>query len=144
MSKIIYISEAVSLALHSMALIAKSKKMINANEIADFMKFSKNHLSKVLQVLVRYDYLNSIRGPKGGFTLKKNAQEISLLEIYEIFEGKISKQNCVLHNNGVCPYASCVFGGLIGKFSREFELYLKNKTIADFINNNINNEKNHN
>ncbi len=134
MNKLMNISEAASIALHSMLIISQSDKMINANIIADNMHFSKNHLSKILQILVKYDYLNSIRGPKGGFTLKKSADAISLLEIYEIFEGKIDTEHCALHNDIVCPFASCIFGGLTTKFSKEFEHYLKNKTIADLIN----------
>lgn len=131
MSKIFNISEAASLAMHSLALIAKSDKMINAVEISRIMNFSKNHLSKVLQILARYDYISSIRGPKGGFILKKKAEEISLLEVYEIFEGKILIQKCVLHNNKECPFNSCIYGGLTENFSKEFEQHLKNKTIAD-------------
>lgn len=133
MSKIINISEAATLALHSMALIAGSERMLNAIDIAQRMNFSKNHLSKVLQMLVRRDYLSSIRGPKGGFRLKKQAQDISLLDIYEIFEGRIASQECYLHNKAECPLALCVFGGLTCRFSQEFENYLKNKKLSDII-----------
>lgn len=133
MNKIINISEAATLALHSMALIAGSDKMLNAIDIAQRMNFSKNHLSKVLQMLVRRDYLSSIRGPKGGFRLKKQAQDISLLEIYEIFEGRIASQECYLHNKTECPLVLCVFGGLTCRFSQEFENYLKNKKLSDLI-----------
>jgi len=134
MSKIFNISEAASLAMHSLALIAKSKKMINAVEIADTMKFSKNHLSKVLQVMARYQYISSIRGPKGGFVLKKNADEITLLEVYEMFEGKIQTENCAMHYQEKCPFNTCVFGSMGDNFSKAFESYLRNKTIADLIN----------
>ena len=133
MSKIVNISEAASLALHSLTLIAQSDKMINANDIAKRMSFSKNHLSKVLQVLVKYNYIHSVRGPKGGFILKKKAEEISLLEIYEIFDGKIPTQKCALHNKIECPFNTCILGNLTGQFSRDFEEYLHNKTIADLI-----------
>jgi len=48
MSKIFNISDAASLGIHSLAIIAKSKKQINANMIAQMTNFSKNHLSKIL------------------------------------------------------------------------------------------------
>ena len=134
MSKIVNISEAVSLALHSLALIAKSEKIMNAGDIAVITRFSKNHLSKVLQVLVRNEYISSTRGPKGGFTLNKEAKKISLLEVYEIFEGKILNHYCALHTNNECPFKKCVFGSLTGQFSRDFEMYLQHNTIADLIN----------
>lgn len=131
MGKLIQISEATNLAFHSMALIATSDVMLNTMQIAERMQFSKNHLSKVLQVLVKNGYLHSNRGPKGGFTLNKESSEISLLEIYELFEGKIQKHDCVLNNEVSCPFSSCVFGGLTSAFSKEFENYLSKQTIMD-------------
>jgi len=132
MSKIINISEAASLALHSLALIAGSKEMINAFDIAERTGFSKNHLSKVLQVLVKNGYINSTRGPKGGFVMRAEPEDISLLEIYELFEGKLQQPVCSLHN-GLCPFKSCVFGGLTGKFTLEFQTHMGHKTIAHLI-----------
>ncbi|MDD3876250.1 MAG: Rrf2 family transcriptional regulator [Bacteroidales bacterium] len=132
MSKIVNISEAASLAIHSLALIAQSNEMISTIDIAKITGFSKNHLSKVLQILVKNGYINSTRGPKGGFVLKAKAEEIFLLEIYELFEGKLQQTHCSLHS-GKCPFKSCVFGGLTGKFTNEFYNHMNNHTIAHVI-----------
>ncbi|MBN1338109.1 MAG: Rrf2 family transcriptional regulator, partial [Bacteroidales bacterium] len=51
------ISEASVIAIHSLALIAGTSKNLNANKIAGITKFSKNHLSKILSILVRHNYL---------------------------------------------------------------------------------------
>jgi DNA-binding IscR family transcriptional regulator len=69
MSKVVHISEAASLAVHSMALIASNEGMLNVNNIADITKSSRNHLAKVMQILVKNDYLTSTRGPKGNRAL---------------------------------------------------------------------------
>ena len=42
MSKLINISEATSIAIHSIALIGKENRQVNANEISKITKFSKN------------------------------------------------------------------------------------------------------
>ncbi|NTW33220.1 MAG: Rrf2 family transcriptional regulator [Bacteroidetes bacterium] len=132
MSKIFNISEAASLAIHSLALIAKSEKQINANMIAEMTNFSKNHLSKILQRLVKYDYIRSERGPKGGFVLNKDSKEITLLEIYETIEGVLEIPKCKIHK-GDCLFSSCIYGGMGEKLTSEFREYLKNKTIYDAI-----------
>jgi Rrf2 family protein len=132
MSKLFNISESSSMAIHSLAIIAKSKVQINAKHIAEMTNFSKNHLSKVLQRLVKYNYIKSERGPKGGFILGKKSKEITLLEIYEIMEGTLAPEKCNIHN-GKCPFKSCILGGMAEKFTNEFRLYLKNKTISDVI-----------
>jgi Rrf2 family protein len=131
MSKIFNISEAASLAIHSLALIAKSKHQINAQQIAAMTNFSKNHLSKVLQRLVKYNYIASERGPKGGFVMKKDSKKISLLEIYELMEGMLETGKCNVHK-GACLFSKCIFGGMSERFTKEFRNYLETKTIFEF------------
>ena len=77
MNKLINISEASSIAIHSLVLIAKLDQHINATQISKLTGFSKNHLSKILQMLVKHGYLKSNRGPKGGFFLIRKPQEIT-------------------------------------------------------------------
>ena len=132
MSKIINISEAASIAIHSIILIAKSEVKINANQIAEQLNFSKSHLAKVMHVLTKNGYLTSERGPKGGFVLNKSPNKISLLEIYETVEGLVEAFNCVTACTK-CPFKACIFGGLTTKFTEEFTLHLKTTKVADLI-----------
>ncbi len=132
MSKIFNISEAATIAIHSMGVIARSRQLLNVQQIADITGFSKNHTAKVLQQLVKNDFLKSERGPKGGFLLKKNPELISLIEIYRVIEGDIdvSETQCKMHCDN-CPFSTCLFGGLSEKFSREFKEYLTEKTLLN-------------
>lgn len=132
MSKVVHISEAASLAIHSMALIASNEEMLNVTNIADLTSSSRNHLAKVMQILVKNNYLTSARGPKGGFLLKKAAADINLLELYELMEGEIEKQHCGIYT-GKCPFTTCVFGNLANKFSEDFIQYLKSTYLSDII-----------
>lgn len=130
MSKLINISEATSIAIHSIALIGREKRQINANEISQITGFSKNHLSKVLQTLVKQGYLKSIRGPRGGFTLNYAPEEISLLEIYEVFEGKVSVDYCKEHIEK-CPFENCIYGDILDDISADFRKRFGNRRISD-------------
>jgi len=130
MSKLINISEATSIAIHSIALIGKEKRQLNANEISKITKFSKNHLSKVLQILVKQGYLKSVRGPKGGFTLTQSPKDISLLEIFEIFEGKISNDYCAGHSKD-CPFEDCIYGDIMDEVSTIFKKAFAGRKLSD-------------
>jgi Rrf2 family protein len=130
LSKVVHISEAASIAIHSLAIIASSPRKMNARQIALLTGSSLNHLSKVMQLLVKSEYLTSNRGPSGGFTLKKPAVEISLLEIYEFIEGAIECQFCGIPDEK-CPFVHCVFGSKAELFSEEFKTYMKNTFISD-------------
>lgn len=130
MSKLINISEATSIAIHSMALIGREKRQLNANEISDITKFSKNHLSKVLQILVKQGYLKSVRGPRGGFTLRMEPNEISLLDIFEVFEGKVNADYCNI-NLKECPFFDCIYGDIMDDMSEIFIEAFSKRKLSD-------------
>jgi len=137
MSRLVHISEAASLAIHSLALIASSKERINARQIAEILHVSQNHLAKILQVLAKNEYLASNRGPGGGFILKKNASEVSMLEIYQLIEGNVDCQLCGIAEN-TCPFITCIFGGKPDKLTNEFVEYLSKTKISDLKTKDIN------
>ena len=130
MSRFPNISEASSIAIHSLALVNQSEEMINVNQIAERTEFSKNHISKVLQTLVRHGYLSSGRGPKGGFVSKMDADQVTLLEIIELIEGKMSDQHCGIEE-GKCPFENCVFGDLPFEFKAKFREYYRTKRVGE-------------
>lgn len=119
MGKIINISDAASIAIHSLAIIAASNKQINVSRIAAMTGFSKNHLSKIMQRLVKSNYIKSVRGPIGGFVLARDSKKISLLEVFELIEGNIEENRCTTHTDQ-CIFRNCVFGGMTSKLSNEF------------------------
>ncbi len=130
MTKILNISEALTIAIHSMGLIGHSERPMNAKNIAEITGFSKNHISKVLQQLAKNGYLISIRGPKGGYQIKDNPEDINLLEIYKLFEGDIKTDYCK-HECEKCPFEKCVFDGITQKLTSQFEEYLVNKKVSE-------------
>lgn len=131
MSKILNISEATSIAFHALGIIAKKNGTLTmAHEIADATGFSKNHLAKILQHLVKNGYLLSTRGPKGGFKASEKTRKASLIEIYDLIEGNHADNLCRMNCEN-CPFNSCIFGNLEKKFSDEFRNYLANKKVAE-------------
>lgn len=132
MARLIQLSEAASLAIHAMILIGRADHIINVNKIADITGSSRNHLSKVLQRLIKDNFLKSTRGPTGGFSLNKKASEITLADIYQSINGIIIDTGCPM-NHSTCPFDKCLFGGIINKLSAEFKLFLENKTIENYL-----------
>jgi len=131
MSKIFNISEAATIALHSMGLIARSEKLINSQEIAEITGFSKNHIAKVLQQLVKNGFLLSTRGPKGGFLMSEKARISNLMDVYQTIEGQITETTSCKMQCEFCPFSNCIFGGLEQKFSAEFRNYLLSKKVVE-------------
>ena len=129
MSEVVALSEAVSLALHGMGLLAAGGRR-NARELAEEMKVSEAHLAKVFQRLVKNGLVLSTRGPGGGFEMAGDPGEISLFHIYSVIEGVPSGQYCLLRKNE-CPFEECIFGSMLENMTRDFVAYLKQTTLAD-------------
>jgi Rrf2 family protein len=132
MSKIFSLSEASSIAIHGMVLIARSDSGLNVIKITEFTGFSKNHIAKVMQRLVKNDLLKSVRGPSGGFSLKKNPEDITLLDIYESIEGPIDITECPLAYD-ICNYDKCVMGNVVNKMTLEFKKFLQDQTLKSYL-----------
>ena len=132
MSKIFALSEASSIAIHSMVLIARSENGINAVKIAEITGFSKNHIAKVLQRLVKSDMLKSVRGPSGGFSMKVDPKKVSLLDIYEIIEGPIDIGECPMSYD-LCGFDRCLMGTFVNKLTAEFRKFLKEQTLSSYL-----------
>lgn len=133
MTGIIKLSEAVTIAFHTIYLIYESPdKLITTKDIAEKINVSENHLSKVLQRLVKARLIDSIRGPKGGFKPNVSKENVSLLEVYEAIEGPFIFENCLLGQED-CISCDCLFGDFLVSINRNFKKYLESKNIKEFI-----------
>ncbi len=132
MSKIVTLSEAASIALHGIILVAKAKKMINVVKIAETIGSSKHHVAKVFQRLVKDNFIESHRGPSGGFAMKKAPKDISLLEIYESIEGKIEITDCPM-DKPICPFDKCIFSTVTKDMTIQYRDYLKGQTLDKYL-----------
>ena len=83
-------SRSVRYALISVEHIAKSdEEFVMALKVSKEYKIPLEYLSKIMQYLVKAGILKSKRGPRGGFSLAKKAEDISILDIYEAIEGTL-------------------------------------------------------
>lgn len=130
MSRAIRIPEAVSLALHSMAILAnRSDEIISTREIAELLGGSSAHLAKVLKILENDGLVRSQRGPAGGFQILRDADSLSLLEIYETIEGPLTSEGCLLTTQ-LCINQGCIFGDLLDSLDTQFREHLAKTRLS--------------
>ncbi len=131
MHGLLRISEAASIALHAMALLATEPDRLFSNrEIASLLKVSEAHLSKVLQRLNKAGYVHSFRGAKGGFRLRNGNGNVSLGEVMTVIDGPISDSKC-LYESPVCDGTDCIFGDLLDDVNRQVNSYLMNTKLTE-------------
>ncbi len=132
MGQIFSLSEAASIGLHAMVLIARSDAGLNVQAIADKTGSSKHHIAKVLQRLTKDNLLSSVRGPSGGFTLKKDPKAVTLLDVYESIEGRIEINDCPL-NHEVCAFENCLMSNLSQAVTLQAKEYLRSRTLDSYL-----------
>lgn len=126
-------SDATVLGLHALIYLAShGDRKISTREIADCHNASEAHLAKVMQRMVRAGMVMSVRGPGGGFTLAKRPWDISLSEVYILFEGKPPVASC-LFDDPVCQTQACLFHDLLEEVNDLMERYFYALTINDAV-----------
>ncbi|RLD38757.1 MAG: Rrf2 family transcriptional regulator [Bacteroidetes bacterium] len=132
MPKVINFSDAASIGIHSAILIGRTDKPLNAIQLSEKLGHSKFNIGKVLQRLVKDGIFSSLRGPTGGFFLKKKPEDILIYDIYRSIEGEIEYGACP-HEHHLCPLDMCIRDNIIKKMTIDFVNHLKANTLQDYI-----------
>ena len=83
-------------ALIYMGIFAGRNEKIGIKKITSDLNIPSPFLGKILQSLVKNKILSSTKGPKGGFSLRKDPKEITLYEIITVFDGEEFFTNCLV------------------------------------------------
>jgi Rrf2 family transcriptional regulator, cysteine metabolism repressor len=109
----------------------------SAREIADRFGLSKGFLANILKELCQKGFLVSHRGVKGGYTLARPADRISLAELLESLEDGWKLTTCTgqldheVHDCSV--HHMCPIRGPLNEIHRAIVSVLKNVTLADVM-----------
>ena len=79
----------------------------NARELADEVQLPVPAVGKILKSLTRAGLLTSQRGSKGGYSLARAADEISVVEMISALEGPVGITECTIHPGACAQEASC-------------------------------------
>lgn len=97
-------SKATNYALHTVLFLAAAtpSKPIGVQQLAELQKVSPTYLSKILSKLVKDGIISSSSGANGGYSLNRNWEDISLMDIIHTVEGKSSLFDCYLDHGSEC------------------------------------------
>jgi Rrf2 family protein len=86
------VSRSTGYALLAVGYIAKNQGdgVVLSQDISRQYDIPLEYLLKILQQLVRANVLRSKRGPRGGFSLAKPTNKITMLEIIEAVDGPLT------------------------------------------------------
>ena len=96
-------------------LNASRGEVLSAHALADSSHLELPTVSKVLKLLVKTGLVNSYRGANGGYSIERDASDISVAEIIAAIEGPIAMTECSVEE-GLCAQEDIC--GLRGNWQR--------------------------
>ncbi len=83
--------------LRAICYIAENqdKGYISVSEISEKLNLSENYLEQLVRMLKKDSLIKSSRGPKGGYKINKNLDEITIGQIIRSLEGDMTTSECV-------------------------------------------------
>lgn len=92
------ITQAGAYALHALMYMVRhiTQLPVTTNSIAKAEGIPPGYLAKIFQRLVRARIVRSVRGHKRGYVFARPPEEISILELLEVIEGRTLFGDCLL------------------------------------------------
>ncbi len=129
-------SDTVRYALLALAYLAMHRdRLVKAEEIAKAQNIPKPFLSKILHELSRRDILNSVKGPRGGFSLKVDPEKLTMWDVISIMGEEYRFQACALMPDKCDVYETnpCVIHHRWEKLKHQMIDFFKKTTIQDLV-----------
>tara|TARA_Y100001970_G_scaffold232931_1_gene290153 strand:+ start:792 stop:1244 length:453 start_codon:yes stop_codon:yes gene_type:complete len=120
-----------SIVIMTNMIIKNEQAMYTAKELSDFTDIPLPTVTRILKMLSNGKLLESQRGPQGGYSLAKNAADISVAEVIETMEGPIALTECASDDCGCSFEPSCVVGKPWQKINKAVNDVLQNITLSE-------------
>jgi Rrf2 family protein len=108
---------------------------ISLKSISKRQGISMNYLEQIISVLKKSGYVKSVRGAKGGYSLAKSPEDISVGDILRALEGNLNPVDCALVNEDKqCAEADyCVTKIVWKKISDSINDVVNNISLQDLV-----------
>ncbi len=106
------------------------------SQIAQEQRIPPSFLAKIVSQLSVAGILQTSRGARGGVSLARTPDQISILEVVEAIDGPILLNECVADNGGSCPFGDdCSIQSVWCEAQNELVTRLKSTNFAQFNHN---------
>lgn len=129
------ITRQADYALRAMLFLSRRDPNIRAatSEIARTEKIPPSFLAKIISQLSIAGLIQTSRGARGGVSLAKHPEDITLLDVVEAIDGPIALNECIVHNDS-CPFGTeCPLRPLWCEAQNELTDKLRSTNFAQFM-----------
>lgn len=105
--------------------------VVLVGEIASAEELSESYLAKIFQDLAKEGLVRSHRGAKGGFSLARPPEQITLRQIIEAIEGPIAINRCLAPWEGCERIDTCPVYPVLARAQDQLLTVLDATTLSD-------------
>lgn len=117
-----------------MYLALREDRRATVDEIAAAYAISSNHLTKVVHLLGRAGWVQTVRGKGGGLRLGMPAEEIRVGAVVRLCEGNAAYVECMVQELNHCRIApACRLSGILNGAFKVFYAELDRHTLAELV-----------
>ncbi len=128
------LSKLTDYATVILSYMAKDNDRLHgALEIAEATGIAQPTASKILKILVKAHVLASTRGAKGGYSLAKAPDRITVASVISALEGPIALTECSVSHKGCEQASGCRIQGNWHVINQRVSQALESVTLADMI-----------
>ena len=109
------------------------KKLSQGRTISEKQEITDAYLEQIMIPLKRGGLVGTVRGCNGGYELRKDPKDVSVLEIIELFEGGINLAECVRGNEKCHRTESCSTLSVWRHLAEVFRKEAASITLASII-----------
>jgi len=109
------------------------KGPIFLKDVSKDQEISEKYLGQIIMPLKAAGLVKSYRGAHGGYTLNREPDKITLLEIVSTLEGDLSLVECVGDPSSCRRFTVCVTQQVWSDVSRAVSRTLESMTLADLV-----------
>ncbi len=125
--------------LRALAVMSEryGKQPVSAKEISELEDISSSFLEQLLAHLRRHDIIVGVRGPGGGFRLKRPPEEITIGDVVEALEGSFYVSSCLSGDyegeseNPCDKFEDCVVVPMLKKLEGDITSVLLSYNLSD-------------
>lgn len=103
----------------------------SASDIAEVYGISEALMAKVLQKLARNGLVAARHGSSGGYTLGRDAREITVLDAIHAVDGPMNLTSCVTHRGECGQTSTCTIREPLRKVNNSIQEVLSRVTISE-------------
>lgn len=111
-----------------------NEKPVSIKDISARQHISDKYLEQIIAILNGAGFVKSVRGPQGGYLLKKKPEEYTVGMILRLTEGSLAPVSCVEDDEPGCDKIDgCATYRIWDKLNKAINDVVDNITLADLV-----------